>query len=411
MAPFNKRQIGYIQAIAGRQQHVTLIAKAADVQLSSKDALTATTAPKNFDENKIVSGGAYTTGTPAAHQYNGAAANSKSLLLHTFNLDDFELGFDSRDVHNNDALESADFSSLYSVGHGLGNSTELNAFDAPLKGTLPLHDAGTNTAGESITYVGDVPTGAGQVLLNPELVPSTVRATADGFLNSTDLKFRFTLPGTGDATTNHPMGQDHYEFRWIVWRSKRPTMHKNSDDSYTHTNMEMVRDGCSFRHAGYDLFSGYTGRKRGFLGYTLNQNLDKEKGDANSKLDTEKYSGFRYNGTALVQDGALTLENPTGENDFTVDDLMTMRLNKDDYVIMKDHRFFLGKEHGKSHFEDQLHWDWNDPIDTEYDNVLTSPTLNNKSYRWHMTLLGTTGTKNAVTLNCSYRLTTKMESG
>ena len=407
MAPFNNRQIGYIQAIAGRQQHVTLIAKAGDVQLSSKDPLTASTKPQNFDENKVVTGGVYTVGTPVAHQYNGGAENSKSLLLHTFNLDDYELGFDSRDVHNNDALEAADFTTLYSVGHGLGASTALNAFDAPCKGTMALGAA----QGDGDHHVNDTAIAAGQVVLNPELIPSTVRATSDGFLNSTDLKFRFTLPQTVDAASNHPMGQDHYEFRWIVWRSKRPTMHKNSDDSYTHTNMEMVRDGCSFRHAGYDLFSGYTGRKRGFLGYTLNQNLDKDKGAANSKLDTEKYSGFRYNGSALVQDGSFTAINPDGEEKFTVDDLMTMRLNKDDYVIMKDVRFFLGKEHGKSHFEDHLHWDWNDPIDTEYDNVLTSPTLNNKSYRWHMTLLGTTGTKNAVSLNCSYRLTTKMESG
>merc|ERR1712159_384203 len=124
--------------------------------------------------------------------------------------------------------------------------------------------------------------------------------------------------------------------------------------------------------------------------------------------DAEAYSGYRYkSGTGFTNtdDVTHTATKPYGEDDFTVDDLMTARINKDDYVVMKDVRFFLGKEHGKSHFEDHLHWDWNDPIDTTEDNVLSSPTLNDKNYRWRMTLIGTSGGSEPVVLNHHIRWT------
>jgi hypothetical protein len=226
-------------------------------------------------------------------------------------------------------------------------------------------------------------------------------------LNSTDIRFRFTLPGTkpgsgdvsslfpsaadlGITNTNssngitvndyqqfikglptnaavdqahadrsaiqsllnqynlkHPMGQDHFEFRWIVWRSKLPTVPWTATNYSNSTNLEAIRDGASFRNPGYDLFVGQTGRKRGLVGYTHHPKLDSNLTvtDANA----EKYSGKYWNGTAWV-DGGLAASSPVLEDDMTVDDLMTMRLNRDDYLIMKDVRFFLGKEHGKSHF-------------------------------------------------------------
>lgn len=174
--------------------------------------------------------------------------------------------------------------------------------------------------------------------------------------------------------------------------------------------MDAIRDGFSLRNPGYDLFVGQTGRKRGFLGYTLNENLDKDN-DVDA-VSTEKYLGAHANpGNPTGSFSTNGTFKPLTEDDMTVDDLLTMRLNRDDYVIMKDVRFFLGKEHGKSHFEDTLHWDWNDPIDTPRENVLSSPTLNNKNFRWNMTLIGTSGGKNPVVINECVRWTTKMTSG
>merc|ERR1712164_214089 len=213
----------------------------------------------------------------------------------------------------------------------------------------------------------------------------------------------------GHDSSSNPTGQDHFEFCWIVWRTKKvntPSAMTTDGDggNIKDVNLDLIRDGVSFRNPAYDLFMGQTGRKRGFLGYTYNTNLDKEKTTSLGAEKSEQYTGAYWNAasgasdkfTVAVGNDAL---QPSGEASLTVDDLMTMRLNKDDYVVMKDVRFFLGKEHGKSHFEDTLHWDWNDPIDTPHENVLSSPTLNNKSYRWFMTLLGTSGNKTICSLN------------
>lgn len=412
MAPFNQRQIGYIQAIAGRQQHVTLIAGQHDGQLKSSNGPTTEQAPQTFKYKKVTSPWQCRPNLDPASALQTLDPNTspatdpdcKSLLMYTWNLDSSELGFDSRTVHNDESLTSADFTNLRSAMLGMGPNVDLNCFDAAVEGYHVINTEGA---------VPDDARSTGALVRNPELIPSDKRATQDGFLNSTDIKFRFTLPAgysdKADHEPDHPMGQDHYEFRWIVWRHKKPTMHNNAIDSNTHTNLEAVRDGASFRNPGYDFFMGQTGRKRGFLGYTLNKNLDKDV--LTTLSDSEAYSGKYYNGTAFV-DGQSTKLAAPGDAGLTVDDLLTTRINKDDYVVMKDVRFFLGKEHGKSHFEDHLHWDWNDPIDTPHDNVLSSPTLNNKNYRWHMTLIGTNnGRYNTIALNHCVRWTTKMESG
>ncbi len=401
MAPFNRRQIGYIQAIAGRQQHRTLKCGQIDTQISSDNTISADKLPQTLRSSKVEIGG--------SSGVTGGDADAKSLLLWSVLLDNPELAFDARAAHNNGKLEDLDFSGVLHGQFGFGEYVSLNVFDAPCKGTL----AGADGSGN----INQVPVSTGQLVINPEHIPSTVRATEDGFLNSTDVRFRFTLPrdiliDPKDSNHHNPMGQDHYEFRWIVWRSKKPTMHWQGQSDFDHTNLDSIRDGKSFRNPGYDFFMGQTGRKRGFLGYTLNTDLDKEK--IKDSPDGEAYSGKIWNGTTtqFTDSGAtFTALHDDDEKPFTVDDLLTARINKDDYVVMKDVRFFLGKEHGKSHFEDNLHWDWNDPIETPEENVLTSPTLNNKNYRWHMTLLGTSGGKSPCALNVCCRWTTKMESG
>lgn len=403
MAPFNKRQVGYIQAIAGRQQHTTLICGRDDGMISNKDDVTTVPAinkPKALDESKIYGGG---------FGSSGKDADAKSLLMYTWHLDKPELGWDSRTKHNNDRLEVEDFTNLRAVSTGNGNFESLNCFDTPVRGYVNAAQAETNNA---------------EYVRNPEWIDSTHRATPDGFLNSTDIKFRFTLPQAVDnASGVSPMGQNHYEFRWIVFRTKKPTLHSDATANGYHSNLEQIRDGVSFRNYAYDLFMGQTGRKKGLLGYTFNPKLDQAtaingsgEGSGAATTPSELYAGyFTEDGTSLINTSSKVASGaiaPTGETEgMTLDDLLTCRLNRDDYVVMKDVRFFLGKEHGKSHFEDHLHWDWNDPIDTPHDNVLSSPTLNNKNYRWKMMLIGTSGGGNEVVLNHSVRWTTKMESG
>lgn len=398
MAPFNKRQIGYIQAIAGRQQHVSLTCGSDDGTLDSSAAIPAHLLPYGLRHVLMGSG---TNG-----QITGANASllhHKSLLMRTWMLSKPQLCFDSRAVHNNNKLESADFSSLTESAYGQGPYSELDVFNVPVSSHMVTY-GGTDGAVSAIDADA----------ANPYVISSVERATEDGFLNSTNIKFRFTLPTKGTTPdAGQPMGQDHYEFRWIVWRHKKPGLSRTADDANSETNMDAIRDGASFRNPNYDFWMGQTGRKRGYYGFTYNHNLDKN----NLTLDPpgEKYAGKRWgahtgDGDSLV-DGSFSGTAPTGEAMFTVDDLMTQRINKDDYVVMKDVRFFLGKEHGKSHFEDTLHWDWNDPIDTPEKDLLSSPTLNDKNYRWNMTLLGTTGGANPTKINYSYRWTTKTESG
>lgn len=399
MAPFNKRQIGYIQAIAGRQQHVSLTAGSGDATLNSSDAVPDHLMPQTLKHTLMGSGGSgQVTGANAALLFN------KSLLMHTWMLSKPQLCFDSRPDQNNAKLEAGDFTSLTESSYGSGPYTELDVFNVP----VTTHMVTYGGADGAVSARDDD-------MANPEVIPSTVRATQDGFLNSTNIKFRFTLPTKGTTSdAGQPMGQDHYEFRWIVWRPKKPGFGRSADDTNTQdANLDQIRSGASFRNPNYDFFMGQTGRKRGYLGYTFNHNLDKDK--ISNDAPGEQYSGKRWGahtseGDSFV-DGLSTDIMPSNDSHFTVDDLMTQRINRDDYVIMKDVRFFLGKEHGKSHFEDTLHWDWNDPIDTPEKNVLTSPTLNDKNYRWNMTLFGTTGGANPVKLNYSYRWTTKTESG
>ncbi len=418
MAPFNKRQIGYIQAIAGRQQHVTLIAKHCDYLLSNtitdqevaqkSDTVTPTFEVLNTgrSDEYPVDGAVFADAIKGAG-IGGDKDYTKSLLLHTWELDQPELGFDSRSAHNNDKLEYQDFDNLQLVGHFSGKKTNLNMFDAPVEGSYEFGGAGLSSTAVA----------TGHVEKNEIHIPSNKRATPDGFLNSTDVKFRFTLPtefkaSSGSSGSDNPMGQTHYEFRWIVFRNKRPTFHNKSNDDTTHGNMEAIREGRSFRNYTYDLFMGQNGRKRGLAGYTTN-----------AKLDQDRFVGVtpgeRYSGKLVNTDGDpdnstdVNLRKYKDDDDvkLTVDDLMTMRLNRDDYVVLKDVRFFLGKEHGKSHFEDHLHWDWNDPIDTPYSCVLESPTLNDKNYRWKMMIIGTSGGKDPIEVLSTVRATTKMESG
>merc|ERR1712164_197526 len=112
----------------------------------------------------------------------------------------------------------------------------------------------------------------------------------------------------GHDSSSNPTGQDHFEFCWIVWRTKKvntPSAMTTDGDggNIKDVNLDLIRDGVSFRNPAYDFFMGQTGRKRGFLGYTLNADLDKEK--VTNHPNGEVYCGYRRDGSNLVNTGNL----------------------------------------------------------------------------------------------------------
>lgn len=436
MAPFNTNQVKYIQAVAGRQQHTTLKAIYQNGVIKSNDWLDYH-APQTFDV-------------------------TSPLLLAQFPLHTNATAWDCRGVHNNDLLEAADFEDLPNDDIGFGKFLgELRALDVPC-------------AGENVDYYdpGNLTVGA-QVRADDEFISSTLRATPDGFLKSLNLKLRLTLPtnipvahpsyndikdvtdrtdGVSSNITNtqyqafwngtlgntsvsdaikaaldvygrqHPMHTPHYEFRLIVFRNRLPTYRKNAGNG----SLDAIRNGVSLLNPGYDLFMGQTGRPRGPLGYRTSPNLDKNM-DPNGS-PAPYYSGKRFDFTASPNDfvnGSIPQAGsdaghgdttgsrlyPLGESQFTHRDLMTMPLNKNDYVVMRDVRFFLGQAQGKSHFEDVFDFDFNDPINTADTDLCSSDTLSDKNYRWKCVIIGTSNGKDPVHLNYEIRGTTCVQSG
>jgi len=425
MAPFNTNQVKYIQAVAGRQQHTTLRAINQNGIIKSNEFGDLYYHPQTFD-------------------------TTNPLLLGQFFLHEYARAWDSRGVHNNDILESADFTNLIGTHVGFGKDMgNLRALDVPCVG-----ETGTDVDRADDAWIA-----------------STVRATPDGFLKSLNLKLRLTLPSnipvahptyadiklildgaagsgvvSGVTATEYqhywqadfslstptieaikgaldvyarspPMHTPHYEFRLIMFRNRLPTYRGDSGTS----NLDALRNGVSLLNPGYDLFMGQTGRPRGPLGYRTSTKLDKDMDPTGAPAPY--YSGKRWdngwvNGTIPKSAGDAGHGNtagaetfPAGEADFTHRDLMTMPLNKNDYVVMRDVRFFLGQQQGKSHFEDVFDFDFNDPINTADTDLCSSDTLNNKNYRWQCIIIGTSNGRDPVHLNYEIRGTTHCQSG
>lgn len=444
MAPFNTNQVKYIQAVAGRQQHSTLRA---------------------INLNGVIKSGTFAEGTHdwSAQETPQTFYAGDPLLLAQFALHEYPHAWDARGVHNNDELEAADFENVVATSQGFGQSlAELRALDIPCQGES-YHDP-TNGPYEKDRA-------------DDEWIPSTIRATPDGFLKSLNLKLRLTLPTnipvahphwadieailkreTGSTTIqsidydaywspsqdpstphpayrdaikaaldlyarSHPMHTPHYEFRLIMFRNRINTYRATASSN----NLDAIRNGVSLLNPGYDLFMGQTGRPRGPLGYRTSSKLDKNLDP--SGAPAPYYSGFRWgtdsNGVTGWMDGVIPQSwrdaghhytsgeklFPDGEANFTHRDLMTMPLNKNDYVVMRDVRFFLGQSQGKSHFEDVFDFDFNDPINTADTDLMTSDTLADKNYRWHCVIIGTSNGQDPVHLNYEIRGTTACQSG
>ena len=438
MAPFNTNQVKYIQAVAGRQQHSTL---------------------KAINQNGVLTSGTYPT-NPWSEALTPQTVNlSDPLLLAQFHLHEHPHAWDARGVHNNDILEAGDFEDVVGTSLGFGEViSELRALDVPC--------IGEGDVGEPANL-------RNQDRPDDEWIPSTFRATPDGFLKSLNLKLRLTLPTnipvahpswteieailkrqTGSTTVSsvnyddfwkgvlseqaatksiqsaldifgrsHPMHTPHYEFRLIMFRNRVNTYRATASSN----NLNAIRNGVSLLNPGYDLFMGQTGRPRGFLGYRTSPNLDKNL-DPNG-APAPYYSGVRWGTDSNAVTGWMNgvipqaasdaghhytsgeKKFPDGEALLTHRDLMTMPLNKNDYVVMRDVRFFLGQSQGKSHFEDVFDFDFNDPINTADTDLLTSDTLANKNYRWHCVIIGTSNGKDPVHLNYEIRGTTACQSG
>lgn len=432
MAPFNTNQVKYIQAVAGRQQHTTL---------------------KAINVDGVLKSGSVGADFGGDHLIPQTVDLTNPLLLGQFFLHEHANAWDSRGVHNNDLLEAADFTDLAPLYLGSGSFiSELRALDVPC-----VAETGTDVDRADDAWVA-----------------STVRATPDGFLKSLNLKLRLTLPsnipvahptyaeiklildGAGGAASgvtsteyqhfwqansglstptisaikgaldvyarSHPMHTPHYEFRLIMFRNRLPTYRLGAGSN----SLDALRNGVSLLNPGYDLFMGQTGRPRGFLGYRTSPKLDKDMDPTGAPAPY--YSGKRWanvDGTWAFVDGTIPKAAgdaghgntagaetfPQGEANFTHRDLMTMPLNKNDYVVMRDVRFFLGQAQGKSHFEDVFDFDFNDPINTADTDLCSSDTLNDKNYRWQCVIIGTSNGRDPVHLNYEIRGTTHCQSG
>merc|ERR1712216_251885 len=161
-----------IQAVAGRQQHSTLRA---------------------INLNGLIKSGYFSTNDWSAQETPQTFYAGDPLLLAQFALHEYPHAWDARGVHNNDILEAADFENVVATSQGFGQSiAELRALDVPCIGESEDMRGPGNYAGQTKDRADD------------EWIPSTIRATPDGFLKSLNLKLRLTLP------TNIPVAHPHW---------------------------------------------------------------------------------------------------------------------------------------------------------------------------------------------------------
>ena len=205
-------------------------------------------------------------------------------------------------------------------------------------------------------------------------VYETQREGDEGFLESTHVNMRLLVPHLDGTTTFHP---DHIEFRMIVFRARDRQHHLETHLKDTNNYM-------------YNLFRGNRNHAIGFAGYQRKEEID-------GNLD---YT----NNSVINQSGLFNVQNQ---------DVMTIPVNKESWVVMRDHRFYLGKEYGgKNIYEDSFHWDWKDPIATTSDDV--TETDNEKNYTWYIMLIANNNSLTAQdNANVSIRFsgTTHMTSG
>lgn len=171
------------------------------------------------------------------------------------------------------------------------------------------------------------------------------RVTPECFLESVNCRMRHivNLDKDSDEDVN-----SHQEFRLIVFRHKEKQ----------HWEKQLAEN---FSDPHYDLFHGAGNTKYGVRG-------KRNKMDDQGNINYVGHTGY--------------------DNKFDRDRLMTDPVNMDDYVVMKDCRYYLGREYGGKHiYEDRFHWDHEDPIVTDRFDITAVDS--NKNYCWYIMLLCT----------------------
>lgn len=227
--------------------------------------------------------------------------------------------------------------------------------DKPL--TLPTGVVSANTdlvteADLESLDVYNIPVNSDQAAASTE----SQRVTPECFLESVSMKMRqiTDLDNTIDA-------HSHKEFRLIVFRHKEKQ----------HASKQLAEN---FSNPFYDMFWGASNYKYGPKGYRRQMS---DEGDINYTA----FSGY---------DGS-----------FDRDAMLTDPMNKEDYVVMKDCRYYLGREYGGKHiYEDRFSWDHEDPIST--DNADISYNDSNKNYCWYIMLLAVNNTGGSPVDNLGY---------
>jgi len=226
--------------------------------------------------------------------------------------------------------------------------------------TLPIHELDCFNIPKSTDSDGTVYTGE--------------REGDEGFLESTHVNMRLLLPHSNGDTTFNP---DHVEFRMIVFRARDRQHHLATHHKDTNNYM-------------YNLFRGNANYNIGVSGFEQREDIQ---------------GTLAYVDQATNSDSGVLFVNSQ--------DIMTVPVNKESWVVMRDHRFYLGKEYGgKNIYEDSFHWDWKDPIATSSANI--TETDNEKNYTWYIMLVANNNslvTQDYPNISVRFTGTTHMTSG
>lgn len=351
MALFNKRQVGYIKALAGVGKHKTYIHSRLDTSLASSGYVLSSTNSR-------------------------CDTTSKKGIVHVTALHTPHAAIDSTSTGEPDSWQ-----------------THPAFLYAGCKKTLPMDQLGLLDAPViTPSSEGDNPT-------------TLSRVGPDFYLDSTHIRMRFTMPDFQIASSGSTK-QPHYEYRLIMFRPRKPVeaadVHLN-DTATPADRLTALKGGASYLNFHYDLFNGYVARPVGLQGWRGRMDLD---GD-------EFYSGYKRNGNAFDAKAASAPRrdlNPPGEPEFlTMDDYMTLPLNDADYIVKCDERFFLGPEHGKSHYEKNVKINWTERGSTPESNMAEG-LPEGFNCNWYIMLLATSNDGADPNLNVLYRGTTYVES-
>lgn len=175
-----------------------------------------------------------------------------------------------------------------------------------------------------------------------ETATEAERVTPECFLESLRLKMRIM--------TNLDVTEDqhsHKEFRLVIFR------HREKQNS-------TVQLASNFSNPLYDMFHGAQNTKYGVKGF-------RRKMDKQGNVDYQAWGAY------------VDL--------YDRDAMLTDPINKDDYIVAKDCRFYMGREYGGKHiFEDTQFWDFEDPIATDDDRIDQVDT--EKNYCWYIWIGG-----------------------